>query len=221
MYILDAVIIVLLITGAMAGMRRGFFKQTVLLIGLVVCLVLAFYLRTPIATFMYKVLPFFNFAGVFHGVAIINILVYEVIAFLIIFSVLYLVLRLILKLTGLIEGVLKATVILGFFSKIGGAIVGVIESYVIIFILIFLFNQPFLTIRGLEESWLSKRVLDSTPIMSDAIKDTRDAITELYTISERHKDNSEEFNKEAIQLFLKYDIISQKNVDLLKEKGKI
>jgi uncharacterized membrane protein required for colicin V production len=221
MYILDAVIIVCLITGAMAGIRRGLIKQTVLLVGLVIAIVLAFYLRTPIATFMYKVLPFFNFDGVFQGVTVLNILLYEVISFLVIFSVLYLILRIILKITGIIEKVLKATVILGFFSSIGGAIVGMIESYVIIFILLFLFNQPFLRIRGLEESWLSKRVLDSTPVMSSAVKDTRDAITELYSISENYKNDSEGFNKEAIKLFLKYDIITEENVNLLKEKGKI
>lgn len=103
MNILDAVIITILIVGVLGGMSRGLIKQAVLLIGLVFCLVLAFSLRTPIATFMYEYLPFFKFGGLFSGVSIINILLYELIAFLIIFSLLYLVLRILLKITGIIE----------------------------------------------------------------------------------------------------------------------
>ena len=102
MNILDAVIITILIVGVLGGMSRGLIKQVVLLIGLVVCLVFAFSLRTPIATFMYEYLPFFKFGGLFSGVSIINILLYELIAFLIIFSLLYLVLRILLKITGII-----------------------------------------------------------------------------------------------------------------------
>ena len=76
MNILDAVIITILIVGVLGGMSRGLIKQAVLLIGLVVCLVFAFSLRTPIATFMYEYLPFFKFGGLFSGVSIINILLY-------------------------------------------------------------------------------------------------------------------------------------------------
>ena len=151
MNILDALIIILLILGIMGGMRRGLIKETVLLVGLIFIIVVSFYLRTPIATFMYKTLPFFEFSGKFQGVAILNILLYELIAFLIIFSILYLILRILLKVTGIIEKILKATIILGIFSKIGGAIVGFIESYVIIFIILFIFSQPFLKITGMDD----------------------------------------------------------------------
>ena len=134
MNILDAVIITILIVGVLGGMSRGLIKQAVLLIGLVVCLIFAFSLRTPIATFMYEYLPFFKFGGLFSGVSIINILLYELIAFLIIFSLLYLVLRILLKITGIIEKILDMTIILGFFSKIGGGIVGFIEAYICILV---------------------------------------------------------------------------------------
>ena len=86
MNILDALIIILLILGIMGGMRRGLIKETVLLVGLIFIIVVAFCFRTPIATFMYKTLPFFEFSGKFQGVAILNILLYELIAFLIIKS---------------------------------------------------------------------------------------------------------------------------------------
>ena len=219
MNILDALIIILLILGIMGGMRRGLIKETVLLVGLIFIIVVAFYLRTPLATFMYKTLPFFEFSGKFQGVTILNILLYELIAFLIIFSILYLILRIILKVTGIIEKILKATIILGIFSRIGGAIVGFIESYVIIFIILVITSQPFLKITGIDDSKVARKILNSTPIMSDAVSDIIKATDEVYNLATKYK--GDRFNEEAIDLFIKYDIITRENVDLLKEKGKL
>lgn len=221
MNILDAVIITILIVGVLGGMSRGLIKQAVLLIGLVVCLVLAFSLRTPIATFMYEYLPFFKFGGLFSGVSIINILLYELIAFLIIFSVLYLVLRILLKITGIIEKILDMTIILGFFSKIGGGIVGFIEAYIIVFVFLFVCCQPFIRVTGLDNSKVANYILDKTPIMSPAIEDTRKAVNEVYTLTTKYKNDKNKLNQETIKLFIKYDIITEENVQKLREKGKL
>ena len=218
---LDAVIITILIVGVLGGMSRGLIKQAVLLIGLVVCLVLAFSLRTPIATFMYEYLPFFKFGGLFSGVSIINILLYELIAFLIIFSLLYLVLRILLKITGIIEKILDMTIILGFFSKIGGGIVGFIEAYILVFVFLFVCNQPFIRVTGLDSSKVGNFILDKTPVMSGAIEDTRKAINEVYTLTTKYKNDKNKLNQETIKLFIKYDIITEENVQKLREKGKL
>lgn len=221
MNILDAVIITILIVGVLGGMSRGLIKQAVLLIGLVVCLVFAFSLRTPIATFMYEYLPFFKFGGLFSGVSIINILLYELIAFLIIFSLLYLVLRILLKITGIIEKILDMTIILGFFSKIGGGIVGFIEAYILVFVFLFVCNQPFIRVTGLDSSKVGNFILDKTPVMSGAIEDTRKAINEVYTLTTKYKNDKNKLNQETIKLFIKYDIITEENVQKLREKGKL
>ncbi len=221
MNITDAVIITILIIGVLGGMSRGLIKQTVFLVGLVVCIFFAFCLRAPIATFMYKYLPFFKFGGVFSGVSIINILLYEVLAFLILFSVFYLVLRVLLKITGIIEKILDLTIILGFISKIGGGIVGFIESYIIVFIFLFVCSQPFIEITGLDNSKVGNYILDNTPIMSGMIKDTRDAVNEMYTLSKRYQNDKNKLNEETIKLFIKYDIITEENLKSLRERGKI
>ena len=221
MNILDAVIITILIVGILGGMSRGLIKQAVLLIGLVVCLIFAFSLRTPIATFMYEYLPFFKFGGLFSGVSIINILLYELIAFLIIFSLLYLVLRILLKITGIIEKILDMTIILGFFSKIGGGIVGFIEAYILVFVFLFVCNQPFIRVTGLDSSKVGNFILDKTPVMSSAIEDTRKAINEVYTLTTKYKNDKNKLNQETIKLFIKYDIITEENVQKLREKGKL
>ncbi len=219
--ILDAIIIIVFILGIMSGFRRGFFKQTVLLVGLIAVLVISFYLRVPVSTFLYKNLPFFNFNGIFKGVSILNILLYELIAFFVVFSILYLILRIILKISGIIEGVLKITVIFGFVSKLLGGIVGFIESYIIVFLLLFVFTQPFIKVKGIDESLLANKILDNTPIMSKSVENVRIVINEINNLSKTYKDDSKNFNKEAIELFLKYDIITEENLNFLKEKGKI
>ena len=219
--IIDALIVIALILGIMAGMRRGVIKEIVLLVGLIIALVVSFALRTPIATFMYKTLPFFSFNGDYSGVTILNILLYEAIAFFIIFSIIYLVLRILLKITGIIEAILKATIILGFVSKIGGAILGFIETYVIVFIILFVMSQPFINIPVVNDSIVVQKILDSTPIMSDSIRDTRQAVAEVYELTEKYRTDKKKFNEETIKLFLKYNIITPENVEILRQKGKI
>lgn len=221
MNILDAVIIIILILGIMGGFKRGFVKETILLLGLIAVLIVSYYLKNPVATYFYKHLPFLNFNGIFKGVSVINILLYEVIAFLVVFSVLYLVLRLLLKISGLIESLLKATIILGFFSKIAGGIVGFIESYIIVFIILFIFNQPFIRVTGIEDSKVANFMLNNTFILSSTVENTNKVIEEIYDLSNTYKNNGKEFNEKAIELFIKYEIISEGNINYLREKGKI
>ena len=73
--------------------------------------------------------------------------------------------------------------------------------------------------RGYEK--LANKILDSTPIMSESIKDTREAIGEVYELTEIYKDDKKKFNEEAIKLFLRYYIITPENVEVLRKRGKI
>ena len=221
MNIVDAVIIILLIVGILAGFRRGFIKQTVLLIGLFLSLIVSFYLKNPIASFLYKYLPFFNFNGIFKGVSILNILLYELIAFFIVFSIIYLILRILLKITGIIEKLLKCTIILGFISKILGGIVGFIEAYILIFVFLLIAQIPFFRSSEFENSRISNFIVNNTPIMSSSLENTKHVVDEVYDLSKIYKNDSKKFNHESIKLFIKYDIISDENLEYLIEKGKI
>ena len=77
MYILDAIIIIIFILGIMSGVKNGAIKSTVSLVGMILCILLAFYLKNPLSAFFYKNLPFFNIKGAFQGVTIINIIIRE------------------------------------------------------------------------------------------------------------------------------------------------
>ena len=220
MNIVDALIIVGLIIGLIAGYRRGLIKEVVLLVGLILVIVFSYYLKNPVSAFLYNNLPFFKFSGIFSGVKILNILLYEVIAFLIVFSIGYLLLRILLKISGLIEKLLRITIILGFFSRLGGAVIGFIEALVIIFICLFIFKQPFINVKEVHESKYANKILDGTPILSESVSDTKKVIDEIYNLAKTYK-NNDNFNEEAIKLFIKYDIITEENINLLMEKGKL
>ena len=221
MNILDAVIIILLLVGILGGIKRGLIKETVLLAGLVAIVVFAWIFRVPVATFLYKNLPFFGFKGLFKDVSVLNILLYELISFLAVFTILSIILVILLKISGIIEKILKATIIHGIFSKIGGAIVGFIEGYIIVFIILLIVNQPFINISGIEDSKLSNIILEHTPVMSSSTSKIRSAIDEIHDVSKRYIKDKSKLNNEMIDIFKKYDIISDENLNYLKEKGKI
>ena len=77
MNIVDTIILLGLFLGAVTGFVRGFFKQTVIFLGTILVVVLAFLIKNPLSTIMYQNLPFFKFGGL----TALNILVYEVIFF--------------------------------------------------------------------------------------------------------------------------------------------
>lgn len=218
MNIVDAVIIVLLIVGFLAGFRRGAIKQAVTLIGLVLVIVGAYYLKNPIAMFCYKTFPFIDFK-IFNGVSVVNILFYEVISFIVAASILTLILRIVLKISGIIEKVFDATIILGFFSKLIGGALGVIEAYVISFVLLFFFSQPFINVTGVGDSKIGTYMLNNTPVLTNAVSGTIDVIEELYNMKDDY--NNKDFEKKAVEKFLDYKVIDVKALKVLRDKNKI
>ena len=153
--IVDAVIIVLLLFGGVCGFKSGFIKQTVFLIGTILTFIIAYYLKDYLANFLSYNLPFFKFGGAIEGLTSLNIVLYQMIAFLTIQALLGLILGIILKVANFFENVLKATVILSIPSKILGFILGVVEAYVMIFIALFFLSQPAFNITIVKESKLT------------------------------------------------------------------
>ena len=89
MSIVDILIIIFLVFGALLGFKRGVFRELVSALGFILSVIFAFLLKGPVSNFLYEHLPFFNFGGIFKGVSVLNIIVYEVIAFLIMLSIFF------------------------------------------------------------------------------------------------------------------------------------
>ena len=118
--IIDAIIIILLLFGAVVGFKAGVIKSAVYFLGTLLIIFLSFQLKNPIYVFLYLHLPFFNFGGELAGVTVFNILIYEGIAFLIVFAILEVLLKVVVFASGILESLLRLTIVFGLFSKILG-----------------------------------------------------------------------------------------------------
>lgn len=222
MNIIDVVIILFVALGAVIGFKEGFIKKTTSLIGLVVITILSFILKDIISVILYENLPFFNFGGLIKGVEMINVIVYELIAFFIIFAVLSLILRIVLTVTGLVEKLLKMTIILAIPSKILGAIVGAIEYYIYAYIILFIITLPVFNIKIINESKYKDTILEKTPIISPLANKTLDTYNEVYQAIDSHNgNNTEEVNGKVLDVLLKYDIISVESTEKLIKANKV
>lgn len=217
MNVIDAVILLFLLWGAVLGFKKGVIKSVVSLVGTILVVVLSFYLKNPLSVFLYTYLPFFEF-----GIAAINILIYEAIAFLIVFSILMAVLKIVIKLSGLIETLLKFTVVLSIPSKILGAIFGFFEYYVFAFIILFILAQVNINSDLITSSKLADKILSNTPVMSNVCNDTYTVVKEIISLNKEYKtsNDKDKLNNEAIDLMLKYNLVSKENVVKLQNKKK-
>ena len=118
--LVDAIIILLILMGGIVGYKNGFIKEGMQFVGMLFIVIVSFLLKDSLMVLLYENLPFFNFFGFIKGISAINILFYQLIAFLIIFLALTFILKVLIVITGFIEWMLKLTVFLKIPSKILG-----------------------------------------------------------------------------------------------------
>src|SRR5574344_324698 len=222
MSIVDIVVIILILLGAFVGFKRGFTRELVSCVGFIACIVLACLFKSPISNFMYEHLPFFNFGGVIKGVTVFNILVYEVVAFFLTLSILLIILKIVTAGTKVFEGFLNATVILGIPSKILGFILGGIEWIIICFVGLFILSLPIFNTNYLYESKIGTMILNNTPILSTVSNNTLKVFKEFENLKDKYEDNTNvnQFNLDALDLFLKYHVVDISSAEKLYSEGK-
>lgn len=224
MNIVDLIIIIFILFGAVLGFKRGFTKSLVSALGFVATIVFAFLLKNPVSVMLYENLPFFKFGGILKGVTVLNIALYEILAFVIVLAILGIVLKLLLLATSIFEKVLTATIILGIPSKIAGAVVGAIEFFVIAFAALYILSLPVINLGIVNQSKFKDKILNNTPILSNFVDESMKVVEEFASIKDKYNDNNsnaEQFNKEVLDLFLKYDVVKVESVDKLVEKDKL
>lgn len=224
MNIVDLIIIIFVLFGAVLGFKRGFTKSLVSALGFIATIVLAFLLKNPVSVMLYGNLPFFKFGGVLKGVTVLNIALYEILAFIIVLAILGIVLKVLMLATSIFEKVLNATIILGIPSKILGAVVGLIEFFVIAFAALYALSLPVFNLDILNESKLKDKILNNTPVLSSFVDGSMKVVDEFTSIKDKYNDNNsnaEEFNKEVLDLFLKYEVVKVESIDKLVEKDKL
>lgn len=223
MNFIDFFVIIILVLGLLIGFKRGFIKSVVILIGTILVLILSFYLKNPIAVLMYEKLPFFSFKGHFAGVTVINILIYEAIAFIIVYSVLLLLFKVVLVITKIIDKLLNSLIVLTLPSKILGMIIGGLEALVIVFIFLFVSIQLGFFAEDIQKSKYGSMIVKDMPLLSKPTKKVYLAFEDIYKLKDEYKDSKDksEFNKKAFDTLLKYEVISVESADKLIITGKL
>ena len=200
--LVDVILIVIVIIGALGGMRQGFIKSVIGFFGSLLVFFLAWILKASLANALIKVLPQIG------GNSAISVIIYYILSFIILMIVFSILLGIVLKITNVIEKLMNVTIVLGFVSKILGGIFGAIKTYIIMFIVLFVlstFNFDFL-----RESKVNKFVLDKTPLLGPVVKDVWDSIKIVYDINDVEGTLRHLFEK---------NIINEENLNRLLKKG--
>lgn len=222
MQIVDIIIVLMIILGAIVGFKQGFIKKTTSFLGTFLVIVIAYSLKNPISVLMYENLPFFNLGGIIKGIGVINILVYELLAFLVVACALMFILKIIIGLTGIVEKLLKMTIFLSIPSKILGIFVGALEHYVYIFLILVFLNLPLFNISIVKESDYANKILNNTPVLSDMVGKTVDVYTEVYNIMhDKNNMSNIEINEKVLDMFLDKKVITVDSAQKLIDMNKI
>lgn len=223
MNIIDAIIILVILLFGIYGFKNGLIRTVVSAIGIILVFTISFTLKNPIAEWLSLNLPFFNFWGAFKDVTILNVVIYQLIAFFIVFSILMAVYAFAVRISKFIERILKLTIILGIPSKILGFIVGLIEGEFIMTVILMLLSLPIFNLELVHESNLKRYLFESTPIVGTLMKDTSKATNEIMSLKKEFSSNSkkDKFNSESFDIMLKYGVIKVDYADKLISSGKL
>ncbi len=219
--VLDSIIILFLLMGAIVGFKRGVIKSATMFIGAILVIFLSYSLKNPVSKILYSFLPFFNFAGDFEGLTVLNIVIYEALAFVLVYIVLMSILQLIIKVTGGIETILKFTIVLGIPSKMMGALFGLCETFLFVFVALFLLSQIPTTNEFVRSSTLGEKILNSSPVISGITQEYYRAFEEIISLKDQNLQNKDEYNRRSLDILLKYDIVKKDAVKDLLDKKKL
>ena len=223
MQVVDVIILLMLGMGAVVGFKRGFLRQSVQSIGGILTVVLAFIFRGPLAAFLFQMFPAFNFKGIFDGISSLNILVYEVIAFMILLMIFGLIFRIVLAVATFIEKFLNATIILAIPSKILGAAMGLLEAYLMVFIVLFILTLPVFNLSLINQSKYKDKILAGTPVVSSLAKKTINSFDDIYALKDEFAKNTDrlQLDEKVLKILIDNKIISADRAAKLYEEGKL
>lgn len=214
--LIDILIILFILVGGFIGAKRGFTKEVVTVVGLILVFILSFLFKDLLADVMLKYLPFFKF----NGLTSLNILLYESLSLVILIGIFSSILNALINLTSIFEKLLDVTIILGFASKIAGFVLGCLEYIAISFILLTFFSVKV----NVKDSNVSNYILNHTPFLSNVCSDTINTVNDINDLRERYKDqeNKEsELNYEILNLMIKNKLISEEKVTELINDNKL
>jgi len=214
--IVDIGVIAFIIIGALVGLKKGLVKEVISIIGVVLAVLIAWKLKNMVSGFLYQTLPFINLTG---ESTLLNIIIVELISLMLVLIVLLIILKFITTVTGLLDKIVGIASGLGGISKLLGMAVGFIESYVLIFFVLF-FLSSFANLN-VDNSIVSKYILKETPVIADMVKNENESFKEIMALKDKYKEKDDNYNKEVFETLIKYEVISKDTAKKLVENNKI
>lgn len=220
--VVNILVILILILGIYDGYKKGFLEGTIKFIGMILAFVIAYLFKNPLSVFMYKHLPFFKMSGLFKGVSVINILIYELIAFLVLFIVIMVIIKIIFNITDIINKLISLVAIIGLPNKILGAILGLLETIIIVYFLSCAFRVT-MSFKGIDVAPTLADDVINIPILKNTFGNTIDSLDEIASLAKKYEsiNDKEEYNYESLKILLKYNVITYENAKYLVDNNKI
>ena len=201
MNLVDIFFLLIILVCGLIGLKRGFFKELVLTVGYIILLIVSYKLITPMTNLIISLVKVGNNP--------LNLLIYQIIAFLVVFIILGIIFQLIVFLTNILEKLLNVTIVLGIFSKILGFILGLVKGVIVAYLLSLLFTLPmFNNIAMFRNSTVRTELLTKMPNIK---------LNQIVNEISKLDINSNDFNKQVLQILIKYNILTkEKVIDMVK-----
>ncbi len=171
---LNILLLILLIGGIIVGAKRGFIVQLIHMVGFVIALVVAYKYYKPLSEYFVLWVPYpvINENSQFT-LAVDKLDLDQTFYQLLAFALIFFVVKFALQLIASMFDFLKFLPVLGFFSKILGAVLGFVEAYILLFIFIYVFALLPLDVvqNQLENSNIAQSMIEHTPYFSEKVKE--------------------------------------------------
>jgi uncharacterized membrane protein required for colicin V production len=168
---LDLIVLLLLLIGFLVGLKRGFILQTIHMTGFIVAFIIAYTFYSQLAPKLVLWIPYPSFGSgnlqLFFDNPNIEDAYYRAIAFVAIFFAV----RIVLQIIGSMFDFVASLPVLKSLNIWAGGILGFVEVYLIIFILLYiaaLLPIPFIQ-EHLNDSFLASAIVSHTPILSELV----------------------------------------------------
>lgn len=217
--ILDIIIIVLFIIAIVLGFKKGILKEIVSFIGTIIIFIISYQLKGIVGNFLCIIFPFY-----IKDLVTVNIMFYQIIAFILTFGILSFLFNLFINLTKTIDNLLDKIKLLNIPLRILGAIISVFKMYLTVFILLLLVMIPFRNTSIVKKSLLTEKIVYETPILSKGSKEVIFVLEEIIILDRdiaKGKITINEGNLKILDLLLKYNMIDKDTVIDLYNKDKI
>ncbi|WP_175990822.1 CvpA family protein [Bacillus sp. Marseille-Q1617] len=171
---LDLVLLIILLAGFFTGLKRGFILQAVHMTGFIVSFIVAYIYYDQLAPKLtlwipYPVLDEQSKLNMIFEMTNMDQAYYRVIAFAMIFFAV----KIIVHIFGSMLDFVAHLPVLKQLNVIGGGVLGLIETYLIIFILLFIaVLLPIDTVQSfINDSFIAQAMVKHTPVFSEMVKD--------------------------------------------------